>query len=97
MSLVFLEYSFMFNPDEAWQHVNQFEQDFAKFLDERGFEAETIKGVGEGVGKRILFISKKPDIGPPPEPKPMKSKKRLKALQMTREGGKFSGKITKRQ
>ncbi|KKN16899.1 hypothetical protein LCGC14_0971040 [marine sediment metagenome] len=89
MSLVFLEYSFMFNPDEAWQHVNQFEQDFAKFLDERGFEAETIKGIGEGAGKRILFISKKPDIGPPPEEPKMKSKKRLKAMQMTREGGKF--------
>ena len=87
MTLVFLEYSFMFNPDEAWQHVNQFEQDFAKFLDERGFEAETIKGVG--VGKRILAITKKPDIGPPPEPAKMKSKKRLKAMQMTREGGKF--------
>jgi len=86
--LVFLEYFFMFNPEETWQHVNQFEQDFGKFLSDRGLEVDTIKGVEDKAGKRILFISKKPDIAKE-VPQPMKSKKRLKAMKMNRTGGKF--------
>lgn len=81
----------MFNPAEAWQHVSQFEEDFGKFLDEIGFEANIISGPDDSPGKRILFVTKKDEIAPPPEPK-MKSKKRLKAMQMDRKGGKFDSK-----
>ena len=88
MSLVFLEYFFMFDPDETWQHVHQFEQEFGQFLDERGMEANIIDGVGEKAGKRVLFINKKETILEQVVSKP-KSKKRLKAMGRKREGGKF--------
>ena len=89
MSLVFLEYFFLFDPVETWQHVHQFEQDFGKFLLERGLEANIIEGVGDKAGKRVLFINKKETILEKVEAPKMKSKKRLKTMKMKREGGKF--------
>jgi hypothetical protein len=93
MSLVFLEYFFMFDPDDTWQHVHQFEQEFGQFLDERGMEANIIDGVGEKAGKRVLFINKKDGIVEKMVPnKASTSKKRLKTMSRKREGGKFVNK-----
>jgi hypothetical protein len=60
---VFLEYSFLFDAVDTWQHLYQFESDLAKFFSERGLEAEIIKTVeGQASGRRILAISKKNNL-----------------------------------
>ncbi len=67
--VVALEYTYMMNPAETWQHLYQFEQDFAKFLEERGFEAEVITNIdGQISQRRLLFIRKRKGIIPMPAP-----------------------------
>ena len=91
MSIVFLEYFFVFDPADTWQHVDQFEGDLSKFLDEHGLEGEIIQSAEDKKGKRILKITKKPIIPPVPQVEESMdtSKKRLKAMSLTRQGGKF--------
>lgn len=55
---VFLEYSFMFEPGSAWQHLSQFEQDLAAFFTDNGHEAQIVKTVSGQSGRRILLIKK---------------------------------------
>lgn len=62
--LVFLEYTFMFDPSESWQHLSQFEQDLANYFKAVGFEAEIIQSIGGQIGRRILLISKMKEIMP---------------------------------
>lgn len=90
MSIVFLEYFFVFDPADTWQHIDQFEADLAKYLDEHGLEGEIIHSAEDKKGKRILKITKKPELPPVPQPESMDtSKKRLKAMSLNRQGGKF--------
>lgn len=93
MSIVFLEYFFVFDPVETWQHIDQFEGDLSKFLLEHGLEGEIIHSAEDKAGKRILKITKKPIAPPVPETPGVDSvdtsKKRLKAMSLDRQGGKF--------
>lgn len=59
MKIVLLEYNFMFDPSESWQHLWQFEQDLSNFFNAHGFEAQIIKTIEGQSGKRVLFIKKK--------------------------------------
>lgn len=59
MKMAFLEYMFIFDTAEAWQHLYQFEDDLAKFFKERGFEATIVKTIeGQASGRRILAIKR---------------------------------------
>jgi hypothetical protein len=65
MKIVFLEYTFMFDPASSWSSLYQFEDQLGKFFEERGFEAECIKSVeGQPGGKRILYLRPKRMIVP---------------------------------
>jgi len=55
MKLVFLDYTFLFDPGETWQHLNQFETDFAKFLATKGLIAEPVKDI---LGKNPIILEK---------------------------------------
>ena len=64
LSLVFLEYSFLFDPDETWNNLHAFESDLAKFFNEHGTEAIVIKAVEGAPAKRILYIKKTEELQP---------------------------------
>lgn len=74
MARVFLEYSFLFDPDTTWDSLSSFEKDLADFFAAHGLEAEIIKMVEGQIGGRILWIKKmdifdKMSLTPPPKPK----------------------------
>ena len=91
MSKAFLEYAFIFDPVDTWQHLFEFEQDLAKFFNERNLQAEILETVGGQSGRRVIVITKKEMIKIPesePEVKPDKvstSKKRLKAFSKDKD------------
>lgn len=58
MKYAFLQYSFIFNPDNSWSHVYQFEKDLSDFFRSKGFEAELMKQV-EGSSNQKVFLVKK--------------------------------------
>lgn len=60
--IVFLEYTFLFDPREAWSNLFEFERDLASFFNERGFEARIIKTVEGQIGKRLLRIEKRKEV-----------------------------------
>lgn len=54
----FLEYAFIFDTTETWQHLFQFEQDLSKFFALHGCEAQILKTIEGGGSKRILYIKR---------------------------------------
>lgn len=54
--LALLEYSFLFDPKETWQHLSQFENAFAKFLKQYGMEGQIIDSIDPRGGRRMIFI-----------------------------------------
>lgn len=51
-----LEYTFLFDPSATWSHAFQFESDLAAFFKERGMEAQVVKTVDGGNGRKVLII-----------------------------------------
>jgi len=88
----FLEYAFIFDPVDTWQHLYQFEQDLGKFFEERNLEAEILETVGGQSGRRVIVIKPKVVIPTMEEQKDKvtTSKKRLKSLGRNRAKGKFT-------
>lgn len=56
--IVLLDYTFMFDPTDTWQHLSQFESDLADAFKSLGFEAQVIKSIGGQPGRRALLIKK---------------------------------------
>ena len=54
-NLAFLEYMFMFDPTDTWQHGSQFERDLAGFFAAFGKEAEVVEVRGSS-GRRVFVI-----------------------------------------
>lgn len=78
MSLVILQYSFMFDPSEVWNKMSEFEADFAAYLRSKGLEAQTVTPIG--ASQKVLIIQKQKL--PPPAPAPTVSlKENLKNLK----------------
>ena len=69
--LVFLDYTFMFDSTNPFNHLYEFETALGKFFDERGLQAENIKSVEGSLAKRVMYITRKPDMGQPDSPKPV--------------------------
>jgi len=83
VSKAFLEYAFIFDPVDTWQHLHQFEQDLAKFFDEHNLQAEVLDTVGGQKGRRVIVITPKEEIKIPPsvkKGKPKSASKRLKEM-----------------
>ena len=57
------EYLFLFDSGELWGRLEDFEKDLAKFLNQYGLEAESIKIAGQK-GRKLLLINKKQGIQP---------------------------------
>jgi len=69
--LAILEYNFLFTPSsETYTNLYQFESTLAKYLDERGLEAEIIKSVEGGLAKRFMYIKPK-EVLLPDKPNPV--------------------------
>jgi hypothetical protein len=64
-----LDYTFMFDPSEVWQHASQFESSLAGYLSDMGFETQIIKPLGYSSGSRIIYITPIPPLPPPKPPK----------------------------
>ena len=58
---VFLEYTFLFDPNDTWDSLQDFEKSLGKFFGNEGYEARIVKTVEGQTGKRILMIENKPD------------------------------------
>jgi hypothetical protein len=58
--MVSLEYTFLFDSEETFAHLNIFEKALAKFFDENGLEGEFVTGVEGQPGRRIILIKRKP-------------------------------------
>ena len=86
---VMLEYVFMFDPSQTYQHLYQFEQDLAKFFKEHGMEAEIVSPIGGYQGRKILVI-KKAELIPEITEKPIKEGHVQKQVNKLR-GGKPNG------
>lgn len=65
-NIAVLKYTIMFDPSETWSNGYLFENDFAKFFSDKGFEAQIIVSAG-GTGERIINIVRK-DIVVQPKP-----------------------------
>src|SRR5258708_5965110 len=57
-SLVFLEYTILFDPEETWAYLSDFEQDLSDFFAAYGLEARIIKTANDSPSKRVMFIKK---------------------------------------
>lgn len=99
MAKVLLEYLFFFDPVNTWQHLSQFEGDFAKFLIEHGMEAEFVNAINGGNGRRVVLIKKKenfvPNIVSKSGQPPQISIKEQIARVMPQDNPKISEKATK--
>jgi hypothetical protein len=56
--LAVLEYTFLFEPEETWQHLFQFEKDLTDFFKSKGKELQVVKTIeGATTGRRIVLIA----------------------------------------
>ena len=62
-SFVLIEYLLLFDSNELWETLSDFEKDLAGFLQERNLEADAIPIAGQP-GRKLLMISKKQGIQP---------------------------------
>jgi hypothetical protein len=69
VKLTFVDYTFMFDGTNPFSHVFEFDTALGKFFDAHGLQAENIKSVEGSLAKRVIYITKKPDMGQPTEPK----------------------------
>lgn len=60
---VMLNYTYIFDPNEAWTSFSQFDDAMAKMLSDIGLEANFIKVIGDE-GAKVIEISKKAEIKP---------------------------------
>jgi len=58
---VFLEYTFLFDPNDTWDSLSDFEKSLAKFFVNEGYEAKIVKTIEGQAGRRILIVEKKSD------------------------------------
>jgi len=85
-NFVFLDYTFLFDSNDTWQHLHQFEGDLSKFFAERGFQAEVIKTVEGQIGKRILLIKRIDDFDKFPEKENLQVGIKRKISNMEKDG-----------
>lgn len=94
MAYVQIEYTFIFNPEEAWSQYSQLDADLSSFLASKGLEAENVKfnqpNLNQSPFKRVLIIKKKETM---PPIVPERTIKAVKASLTTSRG--FDGKFKK--
>ena len=59
MAKVALEYTFIFDKDETFAHLNIWEKFLAEFLDGHGLEGEMVLGTDVQFGRRIVLVKRK--------------------------------------
>lgn len=58
MAKVVLQYTFLFDPSQAWSHLHQFENDLADFFAAQGLESNILESVKGQSGNRIMELSR---------------------------------------
>jgi hypothetical protein len=95
MSWVKVNYCFIFKPEETWTAISEINSDMARWLREKGFEAEVVDKDEEDKDEYTLIISKTPMIEPPQPPKSVN--KQVHDLIQNRDfDGRFKGEQSKR-
>lgn len=59
----YLDFSFVFDPSELWNHVHEFESTLRKYFDSIGVEASIIESFGGGKGRFMVYLAKKNEYG----------------------------------
>jgi hypothetical protein len=90
-TLAILEYMFVFDPTDTWQHGSQFEKSLSEYFYSQGFDVSLIDIRG-GSNKRAIQITKRP--APVPvldnQPKPKSINQQFQRLTQERgEKGQF--------
>ena len=82
---VFLRYTFVFDPLDAWRSREDFDTDLAKFFSEKGLELEKVKHTTESeetaFDERIIFVKKAPEEIPTPTDKSKSVKQQLQGVK----------------
>lgn len=69
--LAFLEYTFILDPKDTFQHSYEFEKFLGEFLAFHGMDGQVIETVAGGVnGKKIILITSIKDMALPQNPTP---------------------------
>lgn len=79
--IVMLDYTFLIDPVETWQHLFQFEKSFSDFLAQHGMEAQIVNPLDGSRGRRILAIGKKEEVVPVEKVKMSSPKDQIKNLK----------------
>lgn len=59
---VFLECMFLFDAEDAWSNIYDFERDLSKFLKALGLEGKLINAVRGSTDRRIIYVSRIKDL-----------------------------------
>lgn len=59
-NIVFLQYTFLFDPVNTWQHSSEFENQLAEFFAQYGKDMEVIKSIGNTQTQKMVLITNKP-------------------------------------
>lgn len=80
-SPVMLKVVYLFDADEVWSSMSEFEKDQADFLSEHGKQGINVRNIrGAAEGELIIMVKAKNDIDrlpPPPTPKHIDIKSQL--------------------
>ena len=69
MNLVYLHYSFIFDPSETWSRISMLDSDIASWLRSKGFDAILIETPQNNVDSKMIFVKKQDMLPIPKEPK----------------------------
>jgi len=85
-----LEYTYIFDPNEAWSSFSQFDEAMGKMLESIGLEAQNVRCMGDEK-KKVIEIVKKQEVAVPQQ---ATSSIKQQKYNLTRKQG-FNGKFVK--
>lgn len=60
--IVFLDYTFLFDANESFQRIAEFEKVIMKAFDISGYRAKVIETIASNTNRRIIVVSKKIEV-----------------------------------
>lgn len=96
MARIYVDYTFIFDPKEAWEHVSVFNDDLGAFFKQKGFEGEIVEPAGEKQDKIMVYLKKIEILEPlTSNALPPTDKKMSEILKPMRQKRNFEGKFVK--
>lgn len=90
---VYLKYSFIFDPADAWGNIAEFDNDLLSYFRGMGFDAETIRAQNPSDGDIMIYLDKTIDLAPLDTTSRRQSLPQQMAQQTLKRG--FDGKFKK--